>query len=119
MNGRERPSKVARVRRASGQAHGERGAHARPVARRARRAAVQLGEPAHQGEADAEAAFPAVEPRVALDEELEGTCAKLIGHPDSGVADLEHGVVAGVADAYADRPAGGSELERVPDQVRD
>src|SRR5580765_8058631 len=108
-----------RRRRYGGQAHGERGAFARPVARRARRAAVELGEPAHQGEADAEAAFSPVERLVALDEELEDARLQRLGHPDSGIADLEHGVMAGPADAYADRPAGWSELERVSDQVRD
>jgi hypothetical protein len=42
---------------------------------------VQLGEPAHQGEADAEAASAAVERRVALDEELEYASAQLLDIP--------------------------------------
>src|SRR6185295_2259261 len=61
----------------------------------------------------------AVARRVALDEELEGASAQLLGHAHSGVAHSEDGVVACLADAYADRPAGGGELERVSDEVRD
>ena len=81
-------------RRDGRQAHGERGAAAIALARGVHGAAVQLGEPPHQREADAEAAARAVDGVVRLHEQIEDLRQHVGRNADALVGDAQHRVVA-------------------------
>lgn len=79
---------------------------------------VQLREPAHQREPDAEPALRALEPAVALDEEIEDVRQQLGLDADSVVLHRQGDVRALVPDRHADVSSGRRVAERVSHDVR-
>ena len=106
-------------RRDGRQAHGERRAAAIAVARGVHGAAVQLGEPPHQREADTETAARAVDGVVRLHEQVEDLRQHVGRDADALVGDAQHGVVAFAPDEHADDAVAARELERIGNQVAD
>src|SRR4030095_10899609 len=100
-----------------GQDNGEGAAPARPLAGRLDRAAVQLGDPAREGEPDAEAAPAAVDPVVTADEQLEDALEQRGRDAVPGIAHREGACVTLAPDADGDAPAARSVLEGIDEQI--
>ena len=77
--------------RAEREADREHAAPAGSFARRLDAAAVQVDEPLHQGEADAEPRRRPVEPGLALHEQVEDPRQEIGGDAGAGVLHAEHG----------------------------
>ena len=80
---------------------------------------MQLGQAAHQGQPDAEAAVRAVEVALALHERLEYAADQVRRHAGAVVGDGEYRLVALLRHAHGDGSARGSVFEGVADEVGD
>src|SRR5688572_32813405 len=98
--------------------HREFGAFTGAVARDADCAAMELHEPPHERQPEAEAAL-AMELAFCLVEKLEYALELGFRKPDAVVANAEYGVVAFALQRNVDAAARGSVGERVREQVHD
>src|SRR6185437_1978014 len=96
---------------------GERAPPTWPVAGGADAAAMQLDEPTHQSEADAETALSAVEGALALHEGLEDLRQQLGRNAEPIVAHTKHGLAVPGAECHPDYTARRRVLDRVRQYV--
>src|SRR5207249_2797181 len=94
-------------------------AAARANAERLHPAAVELYEPPDEAQVQAEARRGAVEPALALGEQIEAARQHFGGNPDTAVLDADDGLGVLALHAHSDRAAGRGEANRVRDQVGD
>ena len=102
-----------------GQVHRELAAAPPPRARRRDGAAVQLDEPLHQRQPEAEAPARAVERLRLLHEQIEDALQQVGPDALAGIPHAQHGVAVGPLDDHPHLAAGRRVLERIVDQVPD